>query len=688
MLGLGVTGFLLASGAAWSQEAGNALPEIEVRGGKPTGYVARRSSSATKTDTPLRDVPQAVTVVTKEQIRDQNLQSLAEVVRYVPGVIPHQGEGNRDDVVIRGQRSNADFFVNGVRDDAQYFRDLYNVQRVEVLKGPNAMIFGRGGAGGVINRILKEADGVPIRELTLGGGQFWGPRATFDLGRPLSDTVAARINGVFEDTASYRRFVDLQRYGINPTLSFRPNPNTSVLLSYEFFHDERTTDRGIPSQFGRPFRYRENTSTYFGNSDLSRARVDANIATALVEHETESGLKIRNQSRFADYDKFYQNVFPSGAVNAAGTSANLAAYNNQTDRENLFNQTDLTYRFETGFMKHTLLFGTEFGRQTGLSYRQSGFFNNATNTLPVSPLNPVSYVPVTFRNTATDANSTYRLNLASVYAQDQIEISPHLQLIAGARFDHFGLSNRDRRSGVTIEREDNLVSPRFGFVVKPVEPVSVYGSYSVSFLPSAGDQFSTLSPGLAIAEPERFENREIGVKWDVGERLQLTAALYDLDRINQRLADPNNPGFFILSGGTNAKGFELGANGYVTDWWQVAGGYAYTDARIVGATSATIVAGNKVGLVPFNTVSLWNKFEVTPQLSFGVGSSIRATASPRPTMPSGCLASRASMRACSTRSTSTSARSSMSRTCSLGATSRRRTATTISRRARRAPCVS
>jgi catecholate siderophore receptor len=254
-----------------------------------------------------------------------------------------------------------------------------------------------------------------------------------------------------------------------------------------------------------------------------------------------------------------------------------------------------------------------------LSYRQTGFFNGVATSLAVSPLKPVTYAPVTFRNIATDANSTYRLNLAAVYAQDQIEISPHLQLIAGARFDHFGLESRDRRSGLEFRRDDDLVSPRFGFVVKPIEPVSVYGSYSMSYLPSAGDQFSTLTPGLVIAQPERFENREIGAKWDVTPRVQLTAALYDLDRTNQRLADPNNPGFFILSGATNAKGFEIGANGYLTDWWQVAGGYAYTDARVLGATSATIVPGNQVGLVPFNTVTLWNKFELTPQLSVGVG---------------------------------------------------------------------
>jgi catecholate siderophore receptor len=600
---------------------GESLPAIEVHGnsGDIVRYLAKRTSTATKTDTPLIDTPQSVTIVTKEQIKDQSFQSVGEALRYVPGVIPHQGEGNRDDVVIRGQRSNADFFVNGIRDDVQYFRDLYNVQQIEVLKGPNAMIFGRGGGGGVINRVLKGADGVPVREVTFQGGQFNDRRFAVDLGGKLTDTFAARLNAVYEDTDTYRRFVDIHRYGINPVIAFRPSDSTKVELSYEHFHDDRTADRGIPSQFGRPYNYRANTSTFFGNPDLNQARVDANIATATVEHETDAGLKMKSQLRYADYDKFYQNIFPGGAVNAAGTSVNLSAYNNTTNRENLFSQNDFTYKFDTGFMKHTLLAGFELGQQMGLSYRQSGFFNNTSSSLAVSPLSPVTLAPVTFRNIASDANSTYRLGLAATYLQDQIELNQYLQFIAGVRYDRFDLSSRDRRTGATLERVDDLISPRFGVVVKPVQDVSVYGSYSVSYLPSAGDQFSSLSPGLVIAEPERFENREVGVKWDVTPALQLSAAVYDLDRTNQRLPDPNRAGFFLLSGATNARGFELAANGAITERWRVAGGYAYTDARIVSNTSATIVAGNTVGLVPLNTFTLWNKYDLTPNLGVGVG---------------------------------------------------------------------
>ncbi|WP_253373026.1 MULTISPECIES: TonB-dependent receptor [Methylorubrum] len=593
---------------------------LEPQGGVTVGYLGKATRSATKTPTPLLDTPQSVSVVTREQILDQGFQSIGEATRYVPGVIQAQGEGNRDELIIRGQRSNADFFVNGIRDDVQYYRDLYNIQRIEVLKGPNAMIFGRGGGGGVINRVLKEADGVPTREIVAQGGQFANKRVALDVGDRVSDSVFFRMNGVFEDTATYRDFVDIRRYGVNPTMTFLLGPQTTLRLSYEFFHDDRTTDRGLPSQFGRPYRYRDNRTTYFGNPFLSPTYVNAHIATAQLDHVFENGVVMRSQSRIADYEKFYQNVFPGGEVNAAGTAVNISAYNSQTDRTNYFNQTDFTYQFLTGPVKHTLLAGFELGYQEGLSFREEGFFATpgAPLSLAVNPLAPLSRVGINFRNT-TGANSVYDLGLAAAYVQDQVELNEHVQLIGGLRFDHFNFAATDRRTNITNARVDDLVSPRAGLVVKPLQNLAFYTSYSISYLPSSGDQFSTLSPGLAIAQPEKFENTEVGVKYDVSPVLQITGALFNLDRSNQRIPDPNRAGFFLTSGRTNTQGAEIGANGYLTDWWSIAGGYAFTDARITSNLSPAIVAGNFVGLVPLNAFTLWNKFDIDPSFSVGVG---------------------------------------------------------------------
>ena len=219
---------------------------VEGTGGHTTGYRANRSRSATKTDTQLIDTPQAVTVVTREQVQDQGFQGVTEALRYVPGVFLHQGAGNRDEVVIRGQQSSADFYVNGMRDDAMYYRDLYNVERIEVLKGPNAMIFGRGGGGGVVNRVLKDATGTPVREVILQGGQYFNKRVAVDVGDRVSDSVFFRLNGMFEDSGTYRDHVDLRRWGINPTATILLGPETTLKLSYEYFHDDRTAGSRHP----------------------------------------------------------------------------------------------------------------------------------------------------------------------------------------------------------------------------------------------------------------------------------------------------------------------------------------------------------------------------------------------------------------------------------------------------------
>jgi catecholate siderophore receptor len=611
-----------ASEAVTLEELSVAANSIgEPQGGVTVGYLTKQTRSATKTNTPLLDTPQSITIVTQEQIRDQNFQNLTDQLRYVPGIIPAQGESNRDQAIIRGQNTSADFFVNGMRDDVQYYRDLYNVQRVEVLKGPDSLIFGRGGGGGIINRVLKVADGLPVREIVAGGGQFGDKRVAVDVGDRLSDSAFLRLNGVFEDSGTFRQFGDLTRYGINPTATFLIDPQTTLQLSYEYFHDNRFPDRGIPSQFGRAYNYRDNIRTFFGNPDVNFTKVDANIATTTLDHLFDNGVQMHSQIRFADYDRYYQNTLPGSAVNNAGTAVSITGYRNDTPRTNYFSQNDFTYSFLTGDVKHTLLGGFELGLQEGTTFRQTAFFApNFATSVVVNPLSPLTRAPVIFRNNGTtDANSRYNLNTAAVYAQDQIDLNPYVQIIGGLRYDYFNFTSTDQRTYVTNDRVDNLMSPRAGLVIKPLANLAFYGSYSVSYLPSSGDQIGAFSRGLVISKPEEFQNLEVGVKYDVNPALQLTFAAYNLDRRNQRLPDPNNPGFFILSGQTNTQGIEIGANGYVTDWWQIAGGYALTDARIESATSATIVKGNTVGLVPFNSISLWNKFAVTKEFSIGLG---------------------------------------------------------------------
>ena len=582
-------------------------------------YQAVLLSSATRSPTLLRDVPQSVTVVTRELASDQGMGSISDVVRYVPGITAAQGEGNRDQLVVRGNNTTADFFVNGVRDDVQYYRDLYNLERVEALKGPNALSFGRGGAGGVINRVTKEAGFAPLREFTLTGGSHASRRFATDVDHVFGDRLAVRLNSMYENSGSFRKDVDLDRYGLSPTLTFRPTPATTLTAGYEHFHDRRTADRGIPSFRGRPFDI--DIATVYGDPENADSKARVNLGSVSLEHQVR-GLTIRNRTMIGDYDKFYQNYVP-GAVSSDQSTVSVTAYNNATQRRNLFNQLDLAFSTPTGPFRHTLLVGVEAGRQLTDNFRNTGFFSNTATATAVPATASLVTTPVTFRQTATDADNHVQTNVAAVYLQDQVELTRWLYAIVGLRLDHFDLQFDNHRNGERLRRVDNMISPRAGLVVKPVEPVSLYASYSVSHLPSSGDQFSSLSTVTQTLKPERFNNYELGAKWDVRRDLSFTGALYRLDRTNTRSVDPNDPSRIVQTGSQRTEGFELEVNGSVRSNWKVIGGYAHQKAWITSATAAAPV-GALVALVPRHTFSLWNHYRFLPRWSAGLGVSYRA----------------------------------------------------------------
>lgn len=581
-------------------------------------FPVEASRTATKTFTPLRDIPQSITVVGKHQINDQSMRSIGDVVRYIPGISAHQGENNRDQIIIRGQNSSADFFVNGVRDDVQYYRDLYNIESLEALRGPNAMIFGRGGGGGVVNRVTKEAGFSAFRQFSLQGGSFGNKRGSIDIDQPFSDKVAFRINSVFEDSNSFRNNVGLRRFAVNPTLTYNPDSKTSLTFGYEFLRDRRTADRGITSFQNKPADVP--IETFYGNPNDSHVRANVNVLSSTLDRQFGK-LSLHNRTTYGDFDRFYQNYVP-GAVNASKTSVALTAYNNATKRRNLFSQTDLNYSLKTGRVKHNLLGGFELGNQRTNNFRKTGYFNNTATSFQVSYDNPTTTIPVTFRQSATDANNHLKVNLAAAYVQDQVEISRYFQLVAGARFDYFDLNYHNNRNGDDLRRIDTLVSPRVGLVIKPVTELSIYGNYSISYLPSSGDQFSSLTTVTQQVKPEKFENFEVGAKWDIRRNLSFTSALYRLDRTNTRANDPNNAGAIVQTGSQRTNGFEAGLNGMITPKWTVTGGYAYQDAFITSSTTAA-ATGKQVAQVTHHNFSIWNKYQFLSKLSAGLGLSRR-----------------------------------------------------------------
>jgi catecholate siderophore receptor len=602
---------IFSTAPAFATEA-QVLPPVNVQATADTGYVQQSTSSATKTDTLLRDTPQSITVITRELINDQAMTSMADAIRYMPGIVSSQGEGNRDAAIFRGSSSTGDFYVDGVRDDVMYYRDFYNIERVEALKGPNAMIFGRGGSGGVINRVTKQARFQPVREAVFSYGSDSHKRGAVDIGDAVGGELALRVNAMLEKSDSYRNGMHLERKGINPSASLHAGRHTQVSLAYEHFQDERVGDRGVPSFNGRPFE--TDVSTFFGNAALSPNAVRLNALTALLEHDFGNGLRLRNRTRFADYDKYYQNVFAGGAVSAATGRLAVGAYRDETQRENRFNQTDLQYALATGALRHTLALGLEFGRQETNGMRRNGVFPSASPTMPAA--NPVYTGGVSFATVGSHNLSI--ANVASAYLQDQLEISPQWQAVLGVRYDRFSVDHTNRLTGGRIEVTDKPVSPRAGLIYKPLQSMSVYTSYSRAYAPRSGDQLTSLSVTNKTFDPEQFSNYEVGMKWDVAPGLAATLAVYRLERSNVIVPGPV-AGTSVLVDGQRSKGVELGLSGQLTRAWSVAGGYAYQDARLTADQSTTVKAGARVAQVPRHTLSLWNRFDVSAELGAAVG---------------------------------------------------------------------
>ncbi|NVD29304.1 TonB-dependent siderophore receptor [Parasphingorhabdus flavimaris] len=604
--------------------------EIIVTGEKE-GYVAI-SSAGLKTATPLVDTPQTVSVVTREQLDDQALQDIGDILRYTPGASIGQGEGNRDQITIRGQNTTADFFVDGIRDDVQYFRPLYNIERVEIHKGPNAMIFGRGGGGGIINRVTKS----PIAdrqfgEATASVDSFGAFYLSGDLNLPVADSAAFRLNGLYEEFNNHRNFYDGRRIAVNPTFGAELDDNNRILLSYEYVDDDRAVDRGNPAELraagdacsfadpcGPLTGYRD---TLFGQPGTNRTTLQAHIVKLRVEHDFSDELSFSSTTQYGDYDKLYRNVYPVDArsndirLTPAVDSVTLDGYVDTTDRENFITQGNLLWTGETGALGHSLLLGYEIGQQQSANARRDILFAASNDDQIVIPLTDPIAVPA-FTFPAFSRSTVSDLKFLSLYVQDQISIGDHFDIIGGVRFDRFDLDVNDIQNGLLLSRTDEKFSPRFGAIYKPQENVSFYASYAKSFLPRSGDQFLTLSPSDANLAPETFENYEIGVKYDLTSGLSLTAALFRLDRDDQSIL-LDNQGNSTLSG-SRTEGVEFQLVGKLTDQLQINAGYSYLDGQQRNAAS---VGGQDLRLfqVPEHMISLWTKYDFTDQFAAGVG---------------------------------------------------------------------
>jgi catecholate siderophore receptor len=589
------------------------LDGIDVVGPR-NDYQSEYSSTATKTNTHLFDLPQTVNVINQKQLRDQQATSLGSSITYAPGIDLDQGEGNRDAFILRGNKTTSDIYLDGIRDDAQYFRDLYNIERVEVLMGANGILFGKGGIGGVVNRVSKKALFDDFSSMSLQLGSFDSKRASFDVNQKINDRFAVRINLLVEKGDSFIEGVNHEKQAINPVFTYLVDDKTTINFGREYFHDKRIGYRGIPSKNGRP--YNGNRGSYYGTPGLSPNEISVNSTFFKIDHAFSDTVNLTNVTRYTDYDKFYQNVYAGGAVSA--DTLQLKAYYDNTQRQNFFNQTDITWNFDFAGLEHTLLTGLEIGSQDNRRYRLTA------SSQTVSIHNPRG-AGWAFNNYYRDKHADIRYN--SVYFQDQIKVNDQHKFVVGLRKDDYEtdfhlVQNNGSSDGSKYKINDDMISTRLGYIFSPTENLTYYTSYSNSFQPRNGDQLDGISASNAQRSPEKFVNYEVGTKFKINSKLFATVALYQLDRERMQITDPSDINKKIIVDGQRSRGIEVVLNGNITDKYSILGGYNFVSAEItkdVGGGSKSISSGTPLGNVANHNFSLWNKYEVSSTWSAALG---------------------------------------------------------------------
>ena len=570
--------------------------------------------NALKTPVPVLDVPQSVSIVTDEDIRKQGFREISDIVRYIPGVNTSQGEGHRDTVVFRGVRSTADFYKDGVRDDVQYYRSLYNLEQVEVLRGPNALLFGRGGTGGIINRVTKKAViGEEFGSVDVGTDTFGSLDLAYDYNVSSTDDSAFRINIHTDSLANHRDFYDGERVGINPTMRFVMSDDTTLDLSYEYIDHERFIDRGVPTINGAPDE--SLIDIVFGTPEINTTTVEATIFRGTISHVFSDTRKGNLTIHSSSFEKTYQNLYASGYD---GTLVTMDGYRDPTERDKLIISGNLVNEINVGSVKHTILLGAELIDTENNNLRYDTFWSTTSDDNEVFDITrPMDFTvnadgiatSVDFATTLKSKTSS-DIKVTSLYMQDQIDLTDNIKLMIGGRHDSFDITVADIKNMTSESRKDTEFSPRAGLVFKPSEEMSLYWSFSQSFLPRSGEQYKALSATSARLDPDVFESNEIGLKYDISPRLNLTLSYFNSEQT--RAERDNDTGENSEVRGLTVDGLEVQLKGQLADRLDVMVGFSSLD----GETSS----GGEPREIPDHTFSLYAKYQVNDKygLAFGM----------------------------------------------------------------------
>ena len=596
---------LKTGGLAYSLNPEQETPEEEVvvigeRLG--SGYAAPDASTATRTDTPIRDIPQSIQVVPQQVLKDQQIIQASEALRNVSGVqqsIPAGGSAE-DIYFIRGFQQNINL-RDGFRDSNQRLVETANLERIEVLKGPASVLYGNVDPGGVINFVTKQPLREPFYSLGVQAGSFGLVRPTLDISGPLNPerTLLYRLNAVYQHGGYFRDFdQEIERYFVSPVLSWKIDDRTNLILEFEHLNEKRPLDDGLIA-FGRgvaniPF------DRVLGERDDNFSRTEDRVGYRL-DHDLSEDLKLRSRFRFTVSDSRYRNT-SGGSLNEQTGELSRSWADIPVNFNDYLLQNDLVGRFSTGSVKHTLLVGVDLERTT----------NNIEYHVDAAPsiniFKPVyGTVPRPNRDQLPEVFAiNNQTNFLGIFLQDQVTVTDNLKLLLGGRFDLV-----DQKS--TSDQQDDAFTPRVGIVYQPIQPISLYASFSKSFQPNSGTRVDG-----SLLPPERGTQYEVGVKGEfLDNRLTATLAAYEITKSNVATTDPNNTNFVIPVGEQRSRGIELDVAGSILPGWNIIASYAYTDAKITQSNDGQ--EGNRLYNVPFNAASVWTTYELQTGILQGLG---------------------------------------------------------------------
>ena len=585
------------------------LEEVVVKG----KVLYQDQVSALKTPVPILNVPQTVSIITDKEILTNGFSNIEDIIRFVPGVTSSQGEGHRDAIVIRGIRSTADFFQDGIRDDVQYFRSLYNVDQLEILRGPNALLFGRGGTGGIVNRVTKKAvTSQNFTHMNLGLNTFGATDLAIDSNLILGINSGLRINLHTDQLENHRDYFFGNRFGVNPSLTLNLNSGLNLTLSYEYINHERFIDRGIPTLNGGPDTSLRNT--VFGNPDFNYHTVEASIYRVQASYQMSDTFKANFNLTTNNFDKVYQNIYPS---DYDGSLVLMDGYLDPTKRDNLIFSGNLVNEINFGETIHTLLFGFEYIQTNNENSRWDARWSATQDDTDLfSIATPIDFsvnssgIDTSLSYSTPNSKTHSDITVSSFYLQDQIDLSERWKFVVGARLDQFDISVENLINNTLETRNDNTLSPRGGLIFKPQDNVTMYLSYSESFLPRSGEQYKKLNSSAARLDPDVFESKEIGIKILLNNQLNLTAAYFNSQQ--NRAARDNISGETYNIRGLSVDGYELEVKG------DIGQKFSYVLASYSSLNGKTQTGGTPREIPEF-TFSVNAQYQLTNKLNLGFG---------------------------------------------------------------------